>query len=123
MTERIREFDVAVIGGGPAGLAAAAAAAAKGARVTLIDRNPQLGGILNQCIHDGFGLHAFGEVLTGPEFADRYIRRAIDAGVSLQSNTLVTDLASNGEIICSRHGQRKPKPLFWRWAAVSARVG
>ena len=107
MTERIRESDVAVIGGGPAGLAAAAAAAAQGAKVTLIDRNPQLGGILNQCIHDGFGLHVFGEVLTGPEFADRYIRRAIDAGVALQSNTLVTSLASNGEIVCSRYGQRE----------------
>ncbi|MCK5828380.1 FAD-dependent oxidoreductase, partial [Candidatus Bipolaricaulota bacterium] len=103
----MREFDIAVIGGGPAGLAAAAAAATQGAQVTLIDRNPQLGGILNQCIHDGFGLHAFGEVLTGPEFADRYVRRAIDAGVFLQSNTLVTSLASSGEIICSRYGQRE----------------
>lgn len=107
MTEEIRESDVAVIGGGPAGLAAAAAAASQGAQVTLIDRNPQLGGILNQCIHDGFGLHAFGEVLTGPEFADRYVQRAIDAGVSLQSNTLVTSLAPSGEIICSRCGQRE----------------
>ena len=107
MTERSRVADVAVIGGGPAGLAAAAAAAEQGARVVLIDRNPQLGGILNQCIHDGFGLHAFGEVLTGPEFAERYVRRATDAGVSLQSNTLVTRLGPDGEIACSRSGQRE----------------
>lgn len=106
MTERIRETDVAVIGGGPAGLAAAAAAAKQGAYVTLIDRNPQLGGILNQCIHDGFGLHAFGEVLTGPEFADRYVQQATQAGVHLESDTLVTRLAPDGEIVCSRYGQR-----------------
>jgi len=99
--------DVAVIGGGPAGLAAAAAAARAGANVLLIDRNPQLGGILNQCIHDGFGLHAFGEVLTGPEFADRYVRQAIGAGVRLRTRTLVTGLSADGELVCSRYGARE----------------
>lgn len=106
MTERNGRIDVAVIGGGPAGLAAAAAAAERGARVVLLDRNPQLGGILNQCIHDGFGLHAFGEVLTGPEFADRYVRRVIAAGVRVEPDAMVTDLSPGGELIWSRTGHR-----------------
>jgi thioredoxin reductase len=107
MTERVNKVDVAVIGGGPAGLAAAAAAAREGARVRLIDRNPHLGGILNQCIHDGFGLHAFGEVLTGPEFADRYLQQAVEAGVDLRSHTLVADLTPEGELVCTRAGARE----------------
>jgi len=107
MSEPIRTVDVAVIGGGPAGLAAAASAAREGADVLLIDRNPQLGGILNQCIHDGFGLHAFGEVLTGPEFADRYVRSAREAGVRLQTHTLVTRLTPERDLICSRIGHRE----------------
>ncbi len=107
MPEPIRDVDVAVVGGGPAGLAAAAAAARYGAQVLLIDRNPQLGGILNQCIHDGFGLHAFGEVLTGPEFASRYLQQAKQENVTLQRNTLVTDLRASGEMTCSRWGVRE----------------
>ncbi len=106
MTKRSERTDIAVIGGGPAGLAAAASAAERGARVLLLDRNPQLGGILNQCIHDGFGLHTFGEVLTGPEFADRYVRRALKAGVRLEPDAMVTDLSPDGELIWSRTGHR-----------------
>lgn len=68
-------YDVAVIGGGPAGLAAAQGAADAGAaRVALIERDNELGGILQQCIHNGFGLHRFGEELTGPQYASRCIR-------------------------------------------------
>jgi thioredoxin reductase len=66
-------FDVAVIGGGPAGLAAAISADKAGARVLLVEREGALGGILKQCIHDGFGLIRFGEKLSGPEYAQRYI--------------------------------------------------
>jgi len=106
VTLRARETDVAVIGGGPAGLAAAAAAADAGARVVLIDRNPHLGGILNQCIHDGFGLHAFGEVLTGPEFAARYVDRAREAGVEVHSDTLVAELTPERELVCTSPGSR-----------------
>lgn len=65
------EYDVAVIGGGAAGIAAAASAARKGASVVLVDRESHQGGILKQCIHNGFGLHRFGEELTGPEYASR----------------------------------------------------
>lgn len=65
-------YDVIVVGGGAAGLAAASSASASGAKqVLLIDREPKLGGVMKQCIHDGFGLHRFGEQLTGPEFAQR----------------------------------------------------
>jgi thioredoxin reductase len=106
MIARAREVDVAVIGGGPAGLASAATAAEAGARVVLVDRNPRPGGILNQCIHDGFGLHALGKSLTGPEFADRYVRRAIAAGVDVKSGTLVSSLSPERRLVCSTRGDR-----------------
>lgn len=102
----VRETDVVVIGGGPAGLAAAASAADTGADVVLVDRNRMLGGILNQCIHDGFGLHAFGEVLTGPEFAARSIERAVQAGVEVHTDTLVAELTPDHELICTTPGAR-----------------
>lgn len=71
----MKKYDVIVIGGGPAGLAAACAACEKGAKkVLVIERDKELGGILNQCIHNGFGLHRFKEELTGPEYAGRFIR-------------------------------------------------
>ena len=66
-----QSFDVIVIGGGPAGLAAAISANDNGANVLLIEREARLGGILKQCIHDGFGLIRFGEKLSGPEYAER----------------------------------------------------
>ena len=66
-------YDVAVIGGGPAGLAAAIEAHKKGAKVILIEREARLGGILKQCIHDGFGLVRFGKKLSGPEYAEIFI--------------------------------------------------
>ncbi|UCF09544.1 MAG: FAD-dependent oxidoreductase [Candidatus Bipolaricaulota bacterium] len=107
MSDR-RETDVVVIGGGPAGLSAAAAAAEAGAKVVLVDRNRQLGGILNQCIHDGFGLQAFGEVLTGPEFAARVAARALEAGIEVHTDTMVTDLTSSRELVCTTSGERYP---------------
>ena len=76
--------DVAVIGAGPAGLAAAIAAREQGAqKVLLIERDTAPGGILQQCIHPGFGLQLFGEELTGPEYAGRFIRQAKEAAVAL----------------------------------------
>jgi len=103
----VDKFDVAVIGGGPAGLAAAVAARKEGADVILIDRNPDLGGILNQCIHDGFGIHLFGTSLTGPEFAQRYIAQAQEKDVRVMSSTIVTQLTSDRRLICSSFGLRR----------------
>ena len=97
--------DVAVIGAGPAGLAAAAAAKAQGAaEVLLIERDSAPGGILQQCIHPGFGLKIYGEELTGPEYAARYIRRTAELGVRTLLNTMVLELLPDGELICVNGG-------------------
>ena len=79
----MKRFDVLVIGGGPAGMAAAIAASDRGASVLLVERDVRLGGILNQCIHAGFGLHYFGEELTGPEYADRFEKKLAEKNVTV----------------------------------------
>lgn len=82
--------DVAVIGGGPAGLAAAVEAKKHGAQsVIILERDRELGGILNQCIHNGFGLHEFQEELTGPEYAQRFIHQVQEQEIELMLNTMV----------------------------------
>jgi len=92
-------YDVVVLGGGPAGLAAAVEAKKDGANdVLIVERDRELGGILNQCIHNGFGLHTFNEELTGPEYAERYIKQALELGIPYYLNTMVLDLIDNGEI-------------------------
>jgi len=83
-------YDVAVIGGGPAGLAAALAADAEGAKVLLIEREARLGGILKQCIHDGFGLLRFGEKLSGPEYAHRFIKELAGTDIECAVQTFVS---------------------------------
>lgn len=85
-------YDVVVIGGGPAGLAAAQTAASEGARTALLERDRALGGILNQCIHNGFGLHQFGEELTGPEYAQRFIDRLAATNTKVFTDTTVLSL-------------------------------
>jgi len=84
------DYDVTVIGAGPAGLAAALAADEKGKRVLLVERAARMGGILNQCIHDGFGLLRFGERLSGCEYASRYVRMVEAAGIETTLLTFVT---------------------------------
>ncbi|MFH1115822.1 MAG: FAD-dependent oxidoreductase, partial [Pseudomonadota bacterium] len=87
------KHDVVVIGGGPAGLAAAISARRNGCKnVLLIERDKRLGGILNQCIHDGFGLHRFKEALTGPEYAQRFIDEFEDLGIESMRSTIVLDM-------------------------------
>ncbi|MCQ2523025.1 MAG: NAD(P)/FAD-dependent oxidoreductase [Lachnospiraceae bacterium] len=87
---------IAIIGGGPAGLAAAIAAKDAGVEdVLVIERDKVLGGILNQCIHNGFGLHTFKEELTGPEYASRFIEMAKERNVETLLNTIVIDISSD----------------------------
>ena len=88
----MQQYDVVVIGGGPAGLAAAISATREGARVLLIERENRLGGILKQCIHDGFGLVRFGEKLSGPEYAEKFIEEFKQLPIDCELLTFVTDV-------------------------------
>ncbi len=95
MSAAIERRDIVVVGGGPAGLAAAIAAYEAGEHdVLILERDTQLGGILNQCIHNGFGLHTFKEELTGPEYAQRFIDRADELGIERRLGTMVLDISS-----------------------------
>lgn len=98
--------DVVVIGGGPAGLGAATAARKNGAeRVVVLERNKAAGGILNQCIHDGFGLIHYHETLTGPEYAARAAAEAEAAGVIIRTGTMVVDMTADRRVTAvSREG-------------------
>lgn len=95
--------NVAIIGGGPAGLAAAVAAKEEGAeKVLILERDNALGGILQQCIHPGFGLTRFHEELTGPEYYSRFVRQALELGVEYMLNSMVLQVnEETGEIICT----------------------
>lgn len=94
----MRRYDVVVVGGGPAGLAAAVAARAGGRRsVAVIERDRELGGILNQCVHSGFGLVTFGEELTGPEYAARWADAAREAGAEVLLGSMVLDVSAGPE--------------------------
>ncbi|MBA7566815.1 Ferredoxin--NADP reductase [subsurface metagenome] len=101
-------IDVAVIGAGPAGLAAAIKAKEAGAeKVTIIERAEQPGGLLHQCIHNGFGLVYFNEDLTGPEYARRFIEKATDLKIAMQLESMVLDLTAAKRItISSKEGLR-----------------
>lgn len=93
------EHDIVIIGGGPAGLAAAVAAKKAGITdILILEREACLGGILNQCIHNGFGLHTFKEELTGPEYAARYIEMAESENIPYKLNTMVLDINKDKEI-------------------------
>ena len=109
---RNNNYDVIVIGAGPAGLAAALEARKNGAeKVLLLDRMADLGGILNQCIHNGFGLHYFKEELTGPEYAERFINELSKSDIEVLCNCMVLDLSQDLSInaIHREHGYMQLK--------------
>ena len=89
----MKVFDIVIIGGGPAGLAAAVSAKENGCdSILILERDRELGGILNQCIHNGFGLHTFKEELAGPEYAGRFIEKVKNIGIEYMLNTMVIDI-------------------------------
>ena len=91
----MEKINIVIVGGGPAGLAAAAAAYDAGERsILILERDNMLGGILNQCIHNGFGLHTFKEELTGPEYAKRFEDQVVERGIAYKLNTMVMDISS-----------------------------
>ncbi len=106
MTHKTFKCDIAVIGAGPAGLAAAIAAYKAGVKdIVIIERDKECGGVLNQCIHNGFGLHRFGEELTGPEYAGKYIDMLKETNIKVMLGAMVVNI--DGKIISAvseRHG-------------------
>lgn len=96
----MKQYELVIIGGGPAGLAAAVSAKENGIDdILILERDDKLGGILNQCIHNGFGLHRFNEELTGPEYAARYISKVLELKIPYKLDTMVIDINKEKEIV------------------------
>lgn len=102
----VKEYDIAVIGAGPAGLAAAIEARKNGVRdILLVERAKELGGILQQCIHNGFGLHIFKEELTGPEYAERFISELEELGIEYRLDTMVLSIDGDRRVTMTNTNQ------------------
>ena len=109
MTERTN-MELVIVGGGPAGMAAAVAAYEAGIRdLVILEREDSLGGILKQCIHNGFGLHRFGEELTGPEYAYRYEKQVRELNIPFMTDTMVIDIDENKTVTA----MNKEKGIFF----------
>lgn len=117
-------YDLIIIGSGPAGLAAAISAKEQGVtNLLILERDQELGGILNQCIHNGFGLHTFKEELTGPEYAQRFIDRAAELEVPYKLQTMVLDISEDGGEKTVTAMNRKDGLLILKTKAVILAMG
>lgn len=116
-----RQVDIAVIGGGPAGLAAALKAKQEGfEKVVLIERDKELGGILNQCIHDGFGLIRFGKQLSGCEYAQRFVSMVKESGVEIYTDTMVLEITKDKEVYAVN---QQEGAVCWQAGAIILAMG
>lgn len=118
-----READTVVIGGGAAGMAAASEIRKRGYRAVVIDREPVLGGVLRQCVHNGFGIHEFGEELTGPEYAERYVEEISDTGVEVVPDTAVLGVRATESGFLVRSLSRGAGPVHFCARSIVLAMG